>query len=197
VRIILIYFLISSLVGLGLYLRQNRGKRMGGPISGAKALWLYWTISVWFFLIPCLLYFWHWPIGIKYPLLFLSASMWIRGLIEIYMLFISRNWIPPYGIGHNLFTFLGMVVLLVFHLGSLRAASIISIIFVSAMMLSLLVETYYARTFFFLMKNKTKGDEGLWYAHENDPIFKRIVRLTKLWNIFFYGLTVYFLIQLR
>lgn len=196
-RIIFLYFLISSLLGIGLFFRQNRGKRLGGTISGAKALWLYWTVSVWFFLLPLLLYFWHWPWGIKFPLLFLTCSMWIRGVVEIYMLFISKNWIPPYGIGHNLFTLMGMMLLFGLHFGPLRAASVISIIFVLTMMISLLVETFYAKSFYDLVKNKTKGEEGVWYAPANDPLFKRIVRLTAYWNYFFYGVTGYFLFTLQ
>jgi len=50
-----LYILLSATIGLLIYRRQNRlvnGKaRLGGEISPSKALWLYWTISVWFFLL--------------------------------------------------------------------------------------------------------------------------------------------------
>jgi hypothetical protein len=195
-RIILIYLLISFFIGFGLYRRQNQGHKLGGPISPAKALWLYWTVSVWFFIIPMLLYFWHWPPVIKQPLLFLTISMWVRGVIEIFMLFVSRNWIPPYGIGHNLFTLASMSLLFARNTESLRAVSFSSLVFLISMMISLLVESYYARSFFKLVQSKTMGEDGLWYAHEKDPIFKKILFLTKMWNLFFYGIIIFFLISL-
>lgn len=169
---------------------------MGGLISSAKALWLYWTVSVWFFILPLLLYFWHWPPGVKLPILFLTSSMWIRGILEVYMLFVSKNWIPPFGITHNLFTFVGMIILLLLNFESLRAASFSSILFMLTMMISLLVETHYAKAFFTIVKNRTKGDEGVWYADSENPVFKKVIKLTARWNIFFYAITTYFILEL-
>jgi hypothetical protein len=195
-RVIFLYFLVSMPIAVLLYKRQNTANRLGGPISLSKALWLYWTVSIWFFVLPPLLYYWHWIPAIKYPLFFLTCSMWLRGVAELYMLFVSKNWIPPYGMGHDVFTFAGMLALFLWHADSLRAVSYGSLLFVITLMISLLVETYYAYAFYKLVQAKTKGQEGLWYAHAEDPLFQRILQLTRRWNWFFYLATLVFLLEL-
>jgi hypothetical protein len=83
--------------------KQNRGDWVGGPISWPKALWLAYTICTWFIL-P-----WAWlgisevPNSLRLVVGLHLASWWIRGPLELIMIYKWLNWSPRYGIAHDLF----------------------------------------------------------------------------------------------
>lgn len=187
----------SILIGFIVYLRQNSGQRLGGPIAPAKALWLYWTISVWFFLIPYILFTHEWQLAITWGFGFLTLSMWVRGLAELYMLFVSKNWTPKIGITHDLLTIVLVCVSYLLHWESLLVAAFWVQIFAAALVLSLIVETYYAYAFLELVKEKTKGDDGIWYANKDDPEFKKILNVTTFFNWVLYLATIQFIYFLK
>lgn len=93
-------FLISA----GFFYRQNYTDQLGGPISLVKLLWLDYALTAWV-LVP--LYFWrseHVSPGLRSLFGWHLASFAARGLVELWMLYVTHSWIPPYGIAHNLFT---------------------------------------------------------------------------------------------
>lgn len=177
----------SMIVGYFLYKRQNKPKVMGGPICKAKAFWLYYTIINWFFLLPYALFILkeipqsHFNVWVC-----LTGSMWIRGIAELYMLYVSRNWTPTIGISHDIFTLILMGAGLMYGGPDTFLTEPILVFYTLSLFLSLAAETHYAKSFFNIMKGKTQGEDGLWYAHEHDPRFKRIILTTAIINNILY-----------
>ena len=83
--------------------RQNRGGVVGGPISVPKILWLNFTLTV-FFGLPAVL--WR-DAGLAGA----TRSLWgglllsfvLRGVVELYLIYVTIGWKCAYGIGHDLF----------------------------------------------------------------------------------------------
>ena len=87
------------------FFRQNKvgGKAaVGGPISIPKSLWLSGAIFFWFFypfiflLDPTVTRPW------KIVLALHLISWWIRGPLELVMIYRWFNWTPKYGITHDI-----------------------------------------------------------------------------------------------
>lgn len=106
----------AAMFAFGFYFRhrQNKGTQdcttVGGEISLQKALWLAYTIGAWFF-IPSIL--WFLP-GLSAPLKTVlclhTAVWWIRGILELFMIYRWFNWSPIYGISHDAFHLMGLSV---------------------------------------------------------------------------------------
>lgn len=178
-----------------MYKRQNTPGKLGGPISLAKAFWLHYTILTWFFILPAaLLMLEEAPVSHRNVWLTLTVSMWIRGVVELYMLFVSKNWTPYIGISHDVITLAAMVGALLISGTSRFSTEPVLLIFTVSIFLSLCTEIYYAYSFFQIMKGRTQGDDGLWYAHEEDPRFKRVILVTTIFNyILFAALATFYL----
>lgn len=174
-----------------MFRRQNEPGRLGGPIAHAKGFWLSYTIYTWFLFLPYLLLFKNPDPFFRDAYLFLTLSMWIRGVIEIYMLFVSKNWTPPIGVSHDIITLVGIILFPVLRQG-LPPKESPHFIFYCSLILSLTVEIYYAYAFFKLMKERTKGKSGIWYASKEDPVFRKILRITTFFNVILYLILLHF-----
>lgn len=166
--------------------RQRRGA-LGGKLSPPKAAWLFWALTVWFLVCPVLAFEPALPKPVGLVLGVFSLNMWIRGLIELYMLYGPKNWRPPYGISHDLFSLL-LILGMWFGLeadpalwstswGRVGAGS------VGVIAGSMILETAYAYVFFKLVEGKTTGEEGVWFADATDPRWRRINLVTTLFNV--------------
>ncbi len=180
---IFLYFsLIFVFASLYFYWRQNNKAKLGGKISLAKAIWLFYTIYVWFFLLPYI-YFYH-PIS-PYTTIWVLFSlwMWIRGVIELFMMFVTKNWTPPLGISHDITCALLFIGTSIYWYKELADNfSWAPFIFHLSLFLSVLLETYYAYGFYKIVGEKTKGDDAVWYAGEDNKDFKFLVKLTGICN---------------
>jgi hypothetical protein len=187
---------ISALIGFLMFKRQNKKGSLGGPICKAKGFWLYYTIINWFIILPYAIY--QLPLAPEsYQMVWiaLSLSMWIRGIIEMYMLFVSKNWTPIIGISHDIFTFIIMMIAFFYGNSSNITPEPILSFYTFSLFVSIIVETYYAYSFYQIMKGRTQGEDGLWYAHEEDPRFKKIILVTTIFNYFLYLALVLFLFK--
>lgn len=63
--------------------------------------------------------------------------------------------------------------------------------YIIGILLTLATDTYYAYSFFKIVGRETMGTQAIWYASDEDPQFKRINRITKYLNYFFYTITLY------
>lgn len=163
--------------------RQNRAgtSAWGGRISPPKLLWLFFCIWFWLFECAVLAFEPALPWAVRLALGLHALSMWVRGGVEMFMLYVTKNWRPPIGIGHDVFCL--VTVLVVVPLAGLEGFDAWSWALVGALVFSLVVETVYAALFFDVVKGKTMGDDPIWFASEEEARFKRINRLTTALNV--------------
>lgn len=180
-RVLLISSLAACVVASHFFRRrQNRAGTRGGKISNPKLLWLFFAIWFWLFECPVLAFEPSLPFTFRLILGVHALSFWLRGGVEMLMLHVTKNWRPPYGIAHDVFCIVTVVVLaVVLQTGDWEP---MHWLFLSALVFSLAVETLYAWLFFGAVKGKTTGDDGVWFASEDEARFRRINRLTLALN---------------
>lgn len=162
--------------------RQNRPGRMGGAISRAKAVWLGYAVYLWFFACPLLALD---PAVARPARLLLGAFgafMWLRGVAELVLLFWLKRWSPPMGIGHDVACLL-LLVAGAWWLGPelsvvARPLDAWTLGLLAVVVVSLLCEVGFAWSFHVAVGGATHGDDGVWFASEDDPRFRAINRWT-------------------
>ena len=164
--------------------RQNRARAMGGRISNPKLLWLFFAI--WFWLFECAVLAFEPSLPWGYRVIFgaQAVSMWLRGGLEMFMLYVTKNWRPPIGITHDvlcLFTTVGLAAW--FGLPVDSAWGVFAPALVAMLVFSLGVEVLFAALFFKAVQGKTTGDKGVWFASEDEARFRRINRITTAFNV--------------
>ncbi|NPC73251.1 hypothetical protein [Corallococcus exiguus] len=171
--------------------RQNAQGGRGGRISGPKMAWLLYAVFLWFLVCPLVALDASVPLEARVVLGAFAVSMWLRGAAELYMLYVSRNWRPPYGVGHDL----GCIALVGAGLvytgekwaGVLDGRDVWSLALVGLVLVSLLVEVAYAALFHQAVEGRTTGEDGVWFADAEQARFRRINRLTLALNVPLYG----------
>ena len=94
------------------YYRQNHAGHIGGAMSLPKLLWLDYALIAWF-VVPFFL--WRSPRVAPALRRIYGAHLLgftVRGAAELWLLYVAHGWIPPYGIGHDLFAIVLITVLL-------------------------------------------------------------------------------------
>jgi hypothetical protein len=172
--------------GVRFHRRQKSGA-LGGAISKPKAFWLPFAIYLWFVVAGVLGFDPVLPWSVRAPFAALAVSMWVRGAIEMVMLYATKNWKPPYGIAHDLFT-IGLMFVVTGRWppspgdappALVGGALVMWLVMVS----SLVLEIVHARSFFAVVGTRTMGDAGIWFADDEDARFLAINRRTRLGNI--------------
>ena len=177
---------------LFMHFKQNKGNKMGGNISPAKSFWLFYCIYSWFIFIPYITSTQDISEPYKTAWMAFSTWFWIRGVIEMIMMFITRNWIPPIGIAHNISCLLLLTILPFFIEGKFEPLPSAFTIYHLSLILSVVMETYYAFAFWKIVGEKTKGDKAVWYANKDDLAFKRVILVTAIANWPIYGSLIFF-----
>ncbi len=165
--------------------RQNRKRSIGGAISRPKQLWLGYAIFVWFFLSPILAFEPQLHGAVCLIVGVFGLLMWIRGIAEMIMMYGTKTWRPPYGIAHDLLCIAVIVGLAITQRNAWSSFSALDrwgAAFVFFLVVSLGFETYYALAFYGAVEGKTTGEEGVWFADEHDPRFRRINLVTRIGN---------------
>jgi hypothetical protein len=169
------------------YRGQNRAGAKGGAISGPKMAWLFFTVYLWFLACPLAALDPGLRPGVRLVLGAFSASMWLRGAAELYMLYVTKNWRPPIGVAHDLFCILlvalGVALVPGAWPGVGSAGDLWQTSLLALVLFSLGVETAYAALFFRAVEGKTVGEDGVWFAAEHEARFARINRLTFWLNV--------------
>lgn len=168
------------------YWLQNQMRPIGGEISWPKLFWLAYAILLWFVLPgliaadPRLDRAWRRPFVVLYLL------MLARGLAELWMLYVSLNWSPAYGIAHDL---LCASVLTGYGLrlarrprGRLEALMLLHLA-VSALMFA--PEIYFA--WYMQAHFNTQGASAVYFVPD-DPAYLTVLRVTTAVDVF---LTIY------
>jgi hypothetical protein len=183
-------------VSLWFYYRQNFAGQIGGAMSVAKLLWLDYTLLAWF-IIP--FFVWRSPLVASSVTEIYGAHLvnfFFRGLAELWMLYITISWLPPYGIGHDLFS-IGLITgLLLRSRGKLSelhgAQNSAARRFLVSIRLGLVCEIILAWLFY----RATEGRIGIYFASD-DPHFAFINRLTWAIVLFAYSDLLNFLWRAR
>lgn len=161
--------------------RQNKGDIVGGDISTPKSLWLVFAIGAWFFY-PFLFYLTELNNDLKMVLNFHLISIWLRGIIELVMIYKLFNWSPRYGIAHNTFHFLGVLILFLMSIKTFQINAFS--IFILLILVSFIFENLFAYLFF-----KVRGEEKHKVYFANDgPEWTFINKVTIFGNTICYGL---------
>lgn len=189
--------LLLCLLGVcgGLALRfhraQNRKGTRGGRISPPKVAWLFYAIYLWFIVCPLVALDSAVPLPARQVLGLLGASMWVRGVAELYLLYVTQSWRPPYGIGHDVLCIVLVLGGLAWHAehwaAPLSPVDTWALALVGLVLVSLGVEIAYAALFFHAVRGATTGEEGIWFADEEQVRFQRINRLTFACNVALYA----------
>lgn len=160
--------------------KQNGPNPMtGGPISTPKAFWLAYTVTTWFFL-PLLFIFSSEIITpIKYIIAFHLLSWWARGPLELVMIYKWFNWSPRYGISHDLFHIVGLIILYFInrdHFQNLTPLNNIALAFICITIFATAAEISFAYLF---LKARSEAEEkdNIYFASD-DPKWIFINRLT-------------------
>lgn len=191
-RVLLILLLVGC-AGLGFVFRrrQNAKHARGGRISGPKLAWLLFAVFLWFLVCPLVALDAAVPREARTVLGAFAAFMWLRGAAELYMLYVSKNWRPPYGVTHDVLCI--ALVLGGLYLGrarwleSLSGVAAWALALLALLLVSLTVEVAYAALFFHAVEGRTTGDDGIWFADEEQARFQRINRLTLALNVPLYA----------
>ena len=163
--------LLSTLMFAWTFYRRQNGPRayVGGPISKSKALWLAHGIGSWF-LFP-FVFVLHPEVSepLKIVLVIHLVSWWIRGPIELVMIYKWFNWTPVYGITHDI-----VHIMTVFLTSSWAVATIgvapfstpmnaLSFSYVAAIIFSTVAEILFAALF---IATRGQKDHLIYFADE-------------------------------
>ena len=92
------------------YSVQNSGALPGGQISTVKLAWLGCAILFWYLLPGLLLLDGRMPWLARRACIVLFVSMLVRGVIELFMMYVTHNWQPWMGISHDILMLVLMFV---------------------------------------------------------------------------------------
>lgn len=163
------------------YRQQNQGK-IGGSISLPKAYWLGLVVYCWYILgtlFVCL----EPALAFHNALLAASISVWLRGPIELAMLFHYKNWLPKYGITHNAATLVLILLGAIWGRSAHQPVSLLDWAALTMWILNMSMELYHAIAFSKIVGDSTQGDQAIWFANAHAPEFQRINRITKRNNL--------------
>ncbi len=187
IAIFSIFPILIASIGLFFKRRQNKGVTVGGNISTPKALWLSYTVGSWFFL-PILFLFWPIDQGVKYVIIFHLSSFWIRGVLELFMIYKWYNWSPIHGISHDLFHFFGVAILFkYFWPMEVNRPTLMTMIYIYSILISVGFETVFA---IFFLKIRGKEKHKIYFA-DNSAQWKFVNYLTYFAVLICYGLLLF------
>jgi hypothetical protein len=174
---------------IGFYSLQNKLGVIGGKIALPKLVWLGYSIVMWIGLPLLIVFDPRVTLYLRYIFGFLFLSMALRGLVELWMLYVPKNWSPLYGIAHDWFCMIGILffTLLCWYNGEIQASflSITLTVHAAVSMLLFIPEIHFAKymhQYFY-----TKGGDAIYFVPD-EPKHKQILRITTGVDLF---LTIY------
>jgi hypothetical protein len=155
---------------------QNEYRPVGGEISWPKLFWLAYAIFFWFVLPgliaadPRLAKAWRKPFFVLFLL------MLARGVVEGWMLYVSLNWSPWYGIGHDVVcaaVLLASAAALHRHAESKLERLMLAHLCLTALMFG--PEMYFA--WYMQAHFDTQGEDAIYFVPD-DPAYVVVLRAT-------------------
>jgi hypothetical protein len=183
---LILFPFISLGLGAAFRARQNKGDIVGGDISWPKSLWLTYTITAWF-LLPLLMIGVFsadpqvWPTTLWVAYVGHLVSWWVRGPLELFMIYKWFNWSPRYGIAHDLAhaTFLILTIAWAFLNSEITQWFAVPGAAIAALFMLITVFMTFAETLFafLFLHARTKGEDLLYFASD-EPRWRMINRIT-------------------
>lgn len=159
---------------------QNQKELVGGEISTPKSLWLSYTVITWF-LAPLLFLLLPVHPNLMFILVIHLISFWIRGLVELAMIYKWFNWSPRYGITHSGFHAFMLMGLSTFAFPlELTIANTVTIVFLGTVIVTTLFETLFAVLFFKVRSLDTGIDTHKIYFASDDEKWRKVNKATEL-----------------
>lgn len=158
--------------------KQNRGERMGGPISLPKSLWLNYTLLSWFVIPAELLRRQGLSPGNRAALRAHLLSFTARGAVEMWMLYRTHSWRCAYGVGHDAIDLAMLSVMM--HPGrgeSREGVDGVARRHLDSIRATLVAEMVFASLFNSTVAGQTQGQDGIYFASD-EPHFRAINNLT-------------------
>lgn len=183
---LILFPFISLGLGAAFRARQNKGDIVGGDISWPKSLWLSYTITAWFVLPLLIIGVFSagpqaWPTTLWVAYVGHLVSWWVRGPLELFMIYKWFNWSPRYGIAHDLAhaTFLILTIAWAFLNSEITHWFAVPGAAIAALFMLITVFMTFAETLFaFLFSHeRTKGEDLLYFASD-EPRWRMINRIT-------------------
>jgi len=108
-------FIIGGLVlaAIVFYAIQNTGVLPGGQIAPIKLAWLGCAILFWYLLPGLLLLDGRMPRAARRACIVLLVNMILRGIVELFMMYVTEYWHPWMGISHDIFMLVLMSAVLI------------------------------------------------------------------------------------
>ena len=170
---LLVALLALLLAALAFRYGQNVAGHIGGPISWAKLAWLTYALAAWY-----LVSFFFWRSdqvapGRRRAYGWHLLSFTVRGLAELWLIYVAVAWIPPYGMAHDLAD-IALITVLARGAGpALGAADRAAAHFLTSIRIGLCCEIVFA----WLFHRAADARTGLYFAAD-DPHWLFINRLT-------------------
>lgn len=151
----------------------------GGQISWPKAFWLFYTVLTWFIYPFFFLFHPELPANYFWPFALHLFSWWVRGPLELLMIYKWLNWKPLYGISHDIFHLI-LIVSVALYWGvfstATNATAELAQWFYGSLFLSTAAETYFVARFKDLRSEK-EGRDNVYFA-STDPKWKKVNVIT-------------------
>ena len=179
----------AALVVLALvfYPLQNAGVLPGGQVAAVKVAWLAYAILIWYLLPALLLCDARILPTARFAISVLLLSMLARGVVELYMMYVTSSWHPWMGIAHNGFTFSLMLLVLAVSFRSMERLYWVYLVVASAMFVP---ESGFA---WYMLSNASESGSAVYFV-SGDTQHRWIMNLTFTCVI---ALTVYLSFFLR
>lgn len=172
----------------GFYYMQNQPNQIGGAISLPKACWLGLALFYWYFLPPLLIA----EKGSKNRTFYAGlsiffASMLLRAVVELYLMYGKQTWHYYYGISHN---FLSLIILLMLSFNTRKVIEKPLKVTLYLMIIMFIAEIYFASYMTFAIKDGYQ--KTIWFVDStekhlvNNTITAIMVMLLILWQVIFY-----------
>ena len=166
--------------------KQNRGERMGGPISLPKSLWLNYTLLSWFVIPAALLRREGLSPQNRAVLQAHLLSFTTRGAAEMWLLYRTHSWRCAYGVGHDAIDLAMLSVMMRSGDGSRAGVDGIARRHLDSIRATLVAEMVFATLFNSTVAGKTQGEDGIYFASD-EPHFRLINNLTATVDVLAYA----------
>jgi hypothetical protein len=147
---------------------------VGGEISWPKSFWLAYAIGSWFLVPFIFLLDPQLPEPFRLVLIVHLASWWMRGILELVMIYRWFNWTPVYGISHDV---LHNTVIMA---GTFWACAVTGqvwswcVFYLVILCFAMMAEVVFASLFIMTRK---KGADKIYFASDS-PEYRMINRMT-------------------